>query len=199
METIQDVWVTLFNSIYKVNSILVSSQTKALQKIYYRMSYYHKCINLQQNTSNTVFQQYIKNRTHYGQVVFKMGQEGEFYLLIEGWLLLKKHQCNSANKVKKKSHAHLNSCRKSIWLIQLVLMTKVLSKSEVIGKWKVKVMSGSLSPPWTLYSPWNSPGQNTGVSSLSFLQRIFPTQGWNPGLLHCRRILHQLSHKESPK
>lgn len=48
------------------------------------MSYYHKCIHLQQNTSNAVFQQYIKNRTHYGQVVFKMGQEGKFYLLIEG-------------------------------------------------------------------------------------------------------------------
>ena len=39
------------------------------------------------------------------------------------------------------------------------------------------------------YSPWNSPGQNTGVSSLSLLQGIFPTQGLNPGLLHCRQIL----------
>ena len=45
------------------------------------------------------------------------------------------------------------------------------------------------------YSPWNSPGQNTGVGSLSLLQGIFPTQGSNPGLLHCRRILYQLSHK----
>ena len=43
-------------------------------------------------------------------------------------------------------------------------------------------------------SPWNSPGQNTGVSSHSLLQGIFPTQGWNPGLPHCRRTLHQLSH-----
>ena len=43
-----------------------------------------------------------------------------------------------------------------------------------------------------LYSPWNSPGQNTGVGSLSFLQGIFPTQGLNPGLPHCRRILYQL-------
>ena len=34
--------------------------------------------------------------------------------------------------------------------------------------------------------PWNSPGQNTGVSSLSLLQRIFPTQGSNPGVPHCR-------------
>ena len=32
--------------------------------------------------------------------------------------------------------------------------------------------------------------QNTGVGSLSLLQGIFPTQGSNPGLLHCRWILH---------
>ena len=44
-------------------------------------------------------------------------------------------------------------------------------------------------------SPWNSPGQNTGVGSLSLLQRIFPTQGLNPGLPHCWQILYQLSHK----
>ena len=56
-------------------------------------------------------------------------------------------------------------------------------------------MSDSL---W-LYSPWNSPGQNTEKGSLSLLQGIFPTQGSNPGLLHCRRILYQLSHKGSPK
>ena len=45
-----------------------------------------------------------------------------------------------------------------------------------------------------LYSPWNSPGQSTGVGSLSLLQGIFPTQGSHPGLLHCRWILYQLSH-----
>ena len=48
------------------------------------------------------------------------------------------------------------------------------------------------------YSPWDSPGQNTGVGSLSLLQGIFPTQGSNPGLLHCRQILYQLSKKGSP-
>ena len=59
------------------------------------------------------------------------------------------------------------------------------------------VVSDSLQP-LGLYSPWNSPGQNTVVGSLSFLQRIFPTQGLNPGLLHCRQILlYQLSHKGS--
>jgi len=47
------------------------------------------------------------------------------------------------------------------------------------------------------YSPWNSPGQNTGVGNRFLLQGIFPTQGLNPGLLHCRQILYQLSHQGS--
>ena len=50
-----------------------------------------------------------------------------------------------------------------------------------------------------LYSPCNSLGQNTGMGSLSLLQRIFPAQISNPGLLHCRWILYQLSHKGSPR
>ena len=52
--------------------------------------------------------------------------------------------------------------------------------------------------PW-IYSPWNSVGQNAEVGNLSLLQGIFPTQGSNPGLLHCRWILYQLSHKGSPR
>ena len=43
----------------------------------------------------------------------------------------------------------------------------------------------------------NSPGKYTGVSSSAFLQGLFPTQGSNPGLLHCRRILYCLSHQGS--
>ena len=65
-------------------------------------------------------------------------------------------------------------------------------------KVKVKVMSNSLQPHG-LYSPWNSAGQNTRVDSLSLLQGIFPTQGLNPGLPHCRQILYQLSHKGSTR
>ena len=63
------------------------------------------------------------------------------------------------------------------------------------GSWRehVKVvqscpMSHSLWPHG-LHSPWNSPGQKTGVGSLSLLQGIFPTQGLNPRLPHCGRIL----------
>ena len=49
------------------------------------------------------------------------------------------------------------------------------------------VVSNSL-PPHGLYSPWNSPGQNTRVGCLSLLQGIFPTQGSSRGLLHCWQI-----------
>ena len=59
------------------------------------------------------------------------------------------------------------------------------------------VVSDSLWPHG-LYSPWNSPGQNTGVGSLSFLQ-IFPTQGSNPALLPCRWIHYQLSLQGRPR
>ena len=60
------------------------------------------------------------------------------------------------------------------------------------------LVSNSLLPHG-LYSPWNSAGQNTGVGSLALLQGIFPTQGSNPGLPHCRQILYQLSHQGSPR
>ena len=53
--------------------------------------------------------------------------------------------------------------------------------------------------PTPLYSPWNSPGQSTGVGSCSLLQGIFPIQGLNSGLSHCGHILYQLSHKGSPR
>ena len=60
------------------------------------------------------------------------------------------------------------------------------------------VVSYSLQPHG-LYCPWNSLVQNTGVGILSLIQEIFSTQGSNPGLLHCRQILYQLSHKGSPR
>ena len=46
-------------------------------------------------------------------------------------------------------------------------------------------------------SPWNSPVQNAGVGSLFLLQGIFPTQGSNWGLLHCKQILYQLNYQGS--
>ena len=67
------------------------------------------------------------------------------------------------------------------------------SESEICS-----VMSNSLWPHGVC-SPWNSLGQNPRVGSLFLPQEIFPTQGSNPSLPHCRRILYQLSHKGSPR
>ena len=41
--------------------------------------------------------------------------------------------------------------------------------------------------------------KKTGVGSHSLLQGIFPIQGLNPGLLHCKWILYQLSYKGNPR
>ena len=68
----------------------------------------------------------------------------------------------------------------------------ILVPSEVKGKLLSRVNS---LQPHGLYSPWNSPGQSTGVGNLSLLQGIFPNQGLNPGLPHYRQILYQPSHK----
>ena len=76
---------------------------------------------------------------------------------------------------------------------------KAMASCIYLLKWceSCSFMSDSLWPHG-LYSPWNSPGQNTGVGSLSLLQGIFPTQGSNPGLPHYRQILYQLNYKGSP-
>ena len=88
------------------------------------------------------------------------------------------------------------------YLLWWPMITDLCSFMIVWGamKWSEShlVVSDSLWPHG-LYSPWNSPGQNTGVGSLSFLQGIFPTQESNWGLLHCRQILYQLSYQGSPR
>ena len=68
-----------------------------------------------------------------------------------------------------------------VTVLNLVILVGIWWWSQ---KWKWK----SLSRVWLfvthgLYSPWNSPGQNTGVRSLSLLQGIFPTHESNHGLL----------------
>ena len=82
---------------------------------------------------------------------------------------------------------------------------------EMVMRWSVPSMPGMTFPkvkvevtqscptlrPQGLYSPWNSPGQNTGGGSLFLLQGIFPTQGSHPRLPHCRWILYQRSYEDS--
>ena len=80
----------------------------------------------------------------------------------------------------------------SLCVFKIFVAIYVLRRKEYYSE-SCSVMSDSLRPHG-LYGPWNSQGQNTGVGSLCLLQGIFPTQGWNPGLPHCRQILYQLSH-----
>ena len=95
--------------------------------------------------------------------------------------------------------------------IQSLVNIDVLTSSHKL--WMSLVASRIVNPIWNevkvtqcltlcdprLYNPWNSPGQNTGVDSRSLLQGIFPTQGLNPGILHCRWILYHLSHQGRPE
>ena len=67
---------------------------------------------------------------------------------------------------------------------------------ETLVKLKVAQSCVTLWPQG-IYSPWNSPGQNPGVGSLSLLQVIFPTQGLNPGLPHCRGFFTSWATREA--
>ena len=79
------------------------------------------------------------------------------------------------------------------------------SKWKVLPIFLLKVKVKSLSrvqhfaTPWTvpvkLLHPWDFPFKSTGMGCDFLLQGIFPTQGSNPGLLHCRQTLYILSHR----
>ena len=92
--------------------------------------------------------------------------------------------------------------RTIIWFLSKFSFWYLLQPSRIKTIFPLNVKSQSTSrsvvsnslQPHGLYSPWNSPGQNTGVGSLSLLQGICLTQGSNPGLPYCRWILYQLSY-----
>ena len=79
---------------------------------------------------------------------------------------------------------------KDVLSLEKRTMTKLVKSESHL------VVSDSLQSNGTIQS-MNSLGPNTGVGSLSLSQGIFPTQGSNPGLPHCRQILYQLSHKNT--
>ena len=72
-----------------------------------------------------------------------------------------------------------------------------------VGSVSHSAVSDSLQPhrqePARLLCSWGSQGKNTGVGCHALLQGIFPTQGSNLGLLHCRQILYLLSYQGGPK
>ena len=72
-----------------------------------------------------------------------------------------------------------------------------ISQARILESESCSVVSDSLGP-YALYSPWNFPGQNIGLGSLSRLQGIFPIQESNQGHLYCKWILYQLSYQGCP-
>ena len=122
--------------------------------------------------------------------------------------------CVYTSKIPFYSSMNFEKCiRNSFTVLQNFLLFLISSKSQLLFSFtdllsvslvyifcamlRRSVMSISFRPH-ALHSPWNSPGQDTGVGTLSLLQGIFPTQESNPGLPHCRRILYHLNYQGSP-
>ena len=96
----------------------------------------------------------------------------QIYFAYMSWLLL--------NSAAMNTGVHVS--------FHITVFSEYIPRSEIVGSYvhssfnflrkseseSLSVMSDSLRPQG-LYSPWNSPGQNTGVGSLSLLQEIFPT------------------------
>ena len=85
---------------------------------------------------------------------------------------------------------------------RILLLLSLLCHFHSLDILSCSVVSNSCNPmdcsPPGSFVHGDSPGRNTGVGCHALLRGIFPTQGSNPGLLHCRQILYQLSHQGSP-
>ena len=75
---------------------------------------------------------------------------------------------------------------------------KYRTRNEVVFV-SCSIVPDALQPhglhPTRLLCPWDFPGKDTGVVCHVLLQGIFPTQGSNLGLLHCRQILYRLNYE----
>ena len=106
------------------------------------------------------------------------------------------------------------------WRTLTIPVTETLSQAYSVAVFTLTfffLIFGNFFLLWLFFHMWKSlslvrffgtPGtiqsmefsrQNSGVHSLSLLQGIFPTQGLNPGLQHCRQTLYQLSYQGKPK
>ena len=86
----------------------------------------------------------------------------------------------------KREVAHANIIWKKVWKYMKVKAAQ--SGPTFRTPWTIQSMEFSRSEYWSVPRI---------LGSLSLLQGIFPTQGSNPGLLHCRQFLYSLSHHTS--
>ena len=119
------------------------------------------------------------------------------YGVAQSWTRLKWLSSSSSSSSRERDMSSLSDLLsfKSLLDIQVEKVIELQGWVQELAFERHSVMSDSLRPRG-LFSSWNSPGQNTGVGSLFLLQGIFPTQGSNTGLPHCRWILYQLRVQE---
>ena len=113
--------------------------------------------------------------------------------------------CSGLNR-----HVHLNSQKVTIFVISIftdvnksILGHKKVANIWCYHVWMMVMVIYSLSHDWLFTTPWtasrqaplhgDSPGKHTWVDCHALLQGIFPTQGLNPALPHCRWIFYHLS------
>ena len=128
-------------------------------------------------------------------------------------LFIKIFQCNLANQeihgflltmsLYSSSLVHLFSKREKSWYT-LIFKASYINFSLIA--WKVKVLVTQLCVTLCSSTHYSPPGSSVnGILqarilesvAIPLLQWIFPTQGSNQGLLHCRQILYQLSYQGS--
>ena len=103
------------------------------------------------------------------------------------WLTIFEDSCNpllSFDNSMKWLRTQENTSLTYTSLLWLFLVAQMVKKVKVAPSCPT-LCAHRVTNSMVMYSPWNSPGQNTRVGSLSFLRGIFPTQEWNPGLPHC--------------
>ena len=100
-----------------------------------------------------------------------------------------------------------NASRPTLPILSCIIICPSLPNTPWLCLWRKKVKSLShawlFATPWIaactkLLRPWDFQGKSTGVGCHFLFQGIFPTQGLNPGLSHCRQTLYHLSHQGSP-
>ena len=106
----------------------------------------------------------------------------------------KERQCQKMFKLMPKNVQTMPKMFKCVQITHISHTRKV--------KWSHSVVSDSLWShgllPTRLLRPRDFPGESIGVGCHFLLQEIFPTQGLNMGLRHCRQMLYHLNHQESP-
>ena len=117
-------------------------------------------------------------------------------------LILRAPSYSTSNWIMNTGHSQQNMITDELMKYQTLIIKELQTKIEITGRRKAQE-GGDIcilcNPMDTrLLHPWDFLGKSPGVGCHFLFQGIFPTQGSNPGLLHCRQTLYCLGHQGSP-